>query len=256
MKKLLILIGFAAMLGIFSCGSDDVSDPKGPSPKVTVTGNVYNQAVLAALSVPVGQRELSGALTPNSILNATAPNVASLTRFNDVSQDTLVTVDILVENKGAVDLSNLSYEVGIEEKAFLTREYWSCLECFDLFSGDGSICGSHIWDVQGGYFYNTVTPALPACDTSPGTGVCYDTFPADVDCEAQYFNIDYNGPGSGLQMTYGSIPALPSGKTFATSSGYSHSAADIRSNHLAWFSVKDSKDNVLAEKYYAFDVMP
>lgn len=252
MKKLLILIGFAAMLGIFSCGSGEVSDPKGPSPKVTVTGNVYNQAVLAAQDVPVGQRELSGAIAPYSILNAACSGL-ELNQLPGVIQGKTITVEWTIENLTAESLQDIQYNVEFENTAALHRETWSCLKWYDNLTGDGSR-GLTIWKQSGGYFYNAIaTPALPACE-SPMVPAGDSCDPKEYDCANPWWGIDYNASSSGCVESIGFV-SIGAYLSTTGADGYTHSNIDIRPGHLARFqALQDGK--VLDEKCYVFEVTP
>lgn len=75
MKKLLILITFAAMLSIFSCGSGDMSDPKNPSPidgKVNLScaeaTNMQDDQCSAERQVV--RAALANGLAPSSVFNS------------------------------------------------------------------------------------------------------------------------------------------------------------------------------------------
>lgn len=263
MKRMTCILALLLSILIMACGGGGGDTPPGDGAQdgdvqVSVSGDIYNQAVeVEGLGAP---EALAVANTPNSILNATAPALANLQRFNDVSQGSRVIVETLVENRGD-DVNDLTFEIGIEDALYLTLEHWGCWECFQ--SPDQTRCNGpgyyNSWQVEGGFFYNTVaSPALPACDETVSftVGTCHDVFFPGFDCEAPAYEIKYTPAGTGLMDISGDIGNLPAGEVFTSYFGYSHSGMDIRPNHLACFAVKDSEGNTLADKYYVFDVVP
>jgi hypothetical protein len=248
----LILIIWQALS---ACGSGDyrgIEPSEIPTiPNLEVSGNVYNLAVSSLNKAPAGA---ALANTPNSILNATARDIATL---NPVSQGAWVYVDVTATNRGAY-INGLTFETGIEDVAFRTRENWSCFECYEVYPS-GTACNGGGWDIGGGYFYNAVSaPSLPTCDNSViwSTGYCYDTFMPGLDCDSKTYKIEHTPAGSGLWQASGPINALAMDQIFFTRLGFAHSTADIRPGHLAWFAVKDTRGDILTQQFYSFDVTP
>ncbi len=264
MKKIIICSLIMALMACGGGGDDPLDGNGNESHQIAVTGKIYNQAIQASRNLFILNTLHSadaGAITvtwawvntpePNSILNAT---VHDAQRLPDISQGSMVTVEMFVKNGHGIKYDNTTYEIGIEDVASRTREEWDCLQCFDY--GPESLACNIINTIHGGYFYNTTTAPGWACSgvPSPQVGYCYDVFPAGIDCPSESHRWGYHGPGTGLWTASGTIGSLLPGNTFTTAASYSHSAMDIRPNHLAWFCVFDNEGAILTEKHYVLDV--
>ena len=244
----LAFLYFSPLLLLTACGSG-AGGGSLDMINVQVTGSLENVGPKPALK---SSYAAAFADTPRSILNASAP--ADMDRLADVSQGSDIRVTINAHNLSDRTLTDLTYEIGIEDAVFITPEYWICYKRFSALSGGGEM-GIEVWTEYGGMFYNTTTPPVTACAGPPkDAGFICDKL--TYDCASPWWAVSYNPPGTGLWPVSGTVSELKAGEIFTSSASMAHSATDIRPDKLSYFSVRTSDGQVLAEQFYMFDVVP
>ena len=152
---------------------------------------------------------------------------------------------------------DLDYGVDVENDIRIIREKWTCSVCYPHITDTEESCQG-VWDVPGGFFYNTSTPTLPACAGDPpfGSVVCKDFFPANTDCRADaIYRVEYIEPGSGCHELYGSNLNMGPGESVTVAASI-QGTIDIRRDHLARAFVQTETGRVVGDEYYIFDVGP
>ena len=250
LKTVLILaLVSMALLACGSGGGDTPGNGGNKEPKVSITGNIYNPVVIAALDADI---KIAAANTPYSILNSGCSGLRSIPRA-PVSQGESITVEWTIENQTDGPLVDVQYNVEFENAEAMHRETWTCMKWYDRLDGLGS-GGVSIWEQSGGYFYNSVaSPRLPACESpmAPVPDICD---PATHDCAAPWWSIEHDKASGGCTQASGSV-SLRAGQIITGSNSYSNSKIDIRQGHLARFQTIYN-GRIMDEKCYVFEVMP
>lgn len=241
MKKVAIsILAVAFVVVLFGCGgggggggADDIGGKS-----ATVIGNIYN--------TPQPMAFLSRAYA------ADEPG-----RIAAVSRGQFIEISTVITNQSAAPLDIVFFEVGIEDATALTKEYWTCKECY---AADAStqFCNG-IWTVEGGALGHEIeNPVLPACNEAnhATSGCCVDSFPEGIDCGKSTHKVDHEPSGDGYFRGNGNIQNISANTSHESTTRYNHPEIDIRPDHKAYWEIRDTKGNLLDRKDYLIDVLP
>lgn len=252
MKKIFNLIIVIILLA--GCGSGGGSATVTPSDGIK-PGDILIHTVF--YNTPAEASSVVHAVEPGVFVSDYSTMVATNPiRMPAISQVDMVIINTTFFNNTPGRLLDLQFSIMIEHSARITRETWTCYKCYVHTDDSGSSCQG-LWDIQGGFFYNTTNPTIPTCEGDPAftPALCVDVFHPYINCAGGTYQVDYTDPGDGCTGGTGSGINIGPGESFTGKVGTGGSF-DIRRDHLARAKLETLEGRIAVEEYYIFDVGP